>query len=206
MSTTNTPRRQPQLGEWYTQQILNTLLSNPEVWASTVLFIMYDENDGFFDHVPPPTAPPGTPGEYVTVDPLPARRRRYCRTHRPRCQGTHAGGVTLLGRGLGVLRPFDHTSQLRFLEQIFGVVAPNITSWRRSVVGDLTTTLPVVASPVTTAPTLPAVSRNVHQPPIGTECDAVQLLELNPKTAPYPVPTVQAIPHQNTDRLTPTPS
>ena len=43
------------LGEWYTQQILDTLTSNPEVWASTVLFIMYDENDGFFDHVPPPT-------------------------------------------------------------------------------------------------------------------------------------------------------
>ena len=60
------------LGEWYTQQVLDTLLSNPKVWASTVLFIMYDENDGFFDHVPPPTPPAGTAGEYLTVDPLPA--------------------------------------------------------------------------------------------------------------------------------------
>ena len=62
------------LGEWYTQQVLDTLLSNPKVWASTVLFIMYDENDGFFDHVPPPTPPAGTAGEYLTVDPLPARQ------------------------------------------------------------------------------------------------------------------------------------
>jgi len=40
------------------------------VWAKTVLFITYDENDGFFDHVPPPTAPPGTDGEWITA-PLP---------------------------------------------------------------------------------------------------------------------------------------
>ena len=32
---------------------------------------IYDENGGFFDHVPPPTAPAGTAGEYLT-DPLPS--------------------------------------------------------------------------------------------------------------------------------------
>ena len=36
---------------------------------------------------------------------------------------------------------FDHTSQLRFLEERFGVRAPNISAWRRSAVGDLTATL-----------------------------------------------------------------
>ena len=66
------PPAPAQLGEWYTQQILDTLIANPEVWASTVLFIMYDENDGFFDHVPPPTPPAGTAGEFLTVDPLPS--------------------------------------------------------------------------------------------------------------------------------------
>ena len=60
------PPAPAQLGEWYTQQILDTLTSNPDIWASTVLFIMYDENDGFFDHVPPPTAAAGTAGEYLT--------------------------------------------------------------------------------------------------------------------------------------------
>ena len=31
---------------------------------------MYDENDGWFDHVAPPTAPKGTPGEYLTAAPV----------------------------------------------------------------------------------------------------------------------------------------
>jgi len=44
------------LGEWYTSEVINALLSNEEIWASTVLFIMYDENDGWFDHVTPPVA------------------------------------------------------------------------------------------------------------------------------------------------------
>ena len=41
----------------------STLLANPAVWAKTVLFVTYDENGGFFDHVAPPVAPPGTAGE-----------------------------------------------------------------------------------------------------------------------------------------------
>ena len=45
------------LGEWFTDQVLKTLISNPDVWSKTVLFHMYDENDGFFDHVDPPVAP-----------------------------------------------------------------------------------------------------------------------------------------------------
>ena len=45
--------------------MLNALTANPAQWAKTALFVTYDENGGFFDHVPPPTAPPGTPGEYI---------------------------------------------------------------------------------------------------------------------------------------------
>ena len=65
------PPAPPFLGEWFTDQVLRTLVSNPDVWSKTVLFHMYDENDGFFDHVAPPVAPPGTDGEYLTVHPLP---------------------------------------------------------------------------------------------------------------------------------------
>ncbi len=32
----------------------------------------------------------------------------------------------------------DHTSQLKFLEQITGVQEPNISAWRRKTVSDLT--------------------------------------------------------------------
>src|SRR5207249_1742507 len=51
--------------------IIHALTANPRVWAKTVLFATYDENGGFFDHVPPLTAPPGTAGEYVTAPPVP---------------------------------------------------------------------------------------------------------------------------------------
>ncbi|OFA03294.1 phosphocholine-specific phospholipase C [Duganella sp. HH101] len=131
----------PIQGGWYTQQVLEALTSNPEVWSKTVFLHMYDENDAFFDHVPPPAAP--------------ALNR----------DGTRAGKSTLPfndechtdGRiyGLGprvpmlVISPwskggwvnsqvFDHTSVLQFLERRFGVRDTNIAPWRRAVCGDLT--------------------------------------------------------------------
>jgi phospholipase C len=110
------PPAPPALGQWYTSQVLKILMANPKVWAKTVVFHCYDENDGFFDHVPPPVPPAGTAGEYVTVSPLPAT-----------AQGV-AGPVGLGFRvPMLVISPFsrgghvssqvaDHTSMLRFLE------------------------------------------------------------------------------------------
>src|SRR5260370_33752555 len=46
-------------------------MTTTEVWAKTVVFLTYDENGGFFDHVAPPTPPAGTPGESLSVRPLP---------------------------------------------------------------------------------------------------------------------------------------
>ena len=54
----NTPARpSPVQGAWYIQETLDALTSNPDVWSKTVLLINFDENDGYFDHVPPPAAP-----------------------------------------------------------------------------------------------------------------------------------------------------
>ncbi|HZV10005.1 MAG TPA: alkaline phosphatase family protein, partial [Novosphingobium sp.] len=44
----------PAQGAAYTAQVIAALTANPAVWARTVLFVNFDENDGFFDHVPPP--------------------------------------------------------------------------------------------------------------------------------------------------------
>src|SRR6202048_1692658 len=38
-------------GAWYVSQMLDALTANPEVWSKTVFFLMFDENDGFFDHM-----------------------------------------------------------------------------------------------------------------------------------------------------------
>jgi phospholipase C len=195
------PPAPPALGEWYTSQILSTLLSNPAVWSKTVLFITWDENDGFFDHVAPPTAPAGTPGEYLSVDPLPPE----------------AGGIAgPIGLGMrvpmlvvspfssgGYLCPdvFDHTSQLRFLETLFGVPVPNLSDWRRSVTGDLTATLSHGA--VLSRPRLPVTSSSTKKKPILGECSNAQILEASPGTVDLS-PKRQTMPTQEHGMLKPT--
>ena len=44
-------------GAWYIAEALNILTNNPDVWKKTVFILTYDENDGYFDHVPPFVAP-----------------------------------------------------------------------------------------------------------------------------------------------------
>jgi phospholipase C len=129
-------------GENVVSLIVDALRANPALWAKTVLFVTYDENGGFFDHVAPATAPPGPPGEYVTAPAVP--------------DPTVIGSPAITGPiGLGFRVPmliispfsrggfvssdlFDHTSVLRFLETRFGAEVPNLSAWRRATVGDLT--------------------------------------------------------------------
>ena len=57
--------------------------SNEKLWSQTALFITYDENDGFFDHVVPPT-PAQTPAQgQSTVDGDQRLLRRQRRLRRP---------------------------------------------------------------------------------------------------------------------------
>src|SRR5215472_11652606 len=44
-------------GAYYVSQMLDALTANPDVWSKTVFLYMFDENDGFFDHLVPPTPP-----------------------------------------------------------------------------------------------------------------------------------------------------
>ena len=60
----------PIFGENSTDMILQAL-TDLSRGGKTALFITYDENGGFFDHVPPPVPPPGTKGEKLTVASLP---------------------------------------------------------------------------------------------------------------------------------------
>jgi phospholipase C len=163
------------------------------VWAKTVLFISFDENDGFFDHVPPPTPPPGAPGEWLTGHPLP-----------PAAAGI--GGPV----GLGVRVPllvvspfsrggyvcsdvFDHTSQLRFLETRFGVEVPNLSAWRRATTGDLTSAFDFSKADTTVPPLPPTYPK---APVVERECNALQELELDTPSPPYPIPHPQEMPAQ----------
>src|SRR6202008_2428963 len=129
----------------------------------TALFISYDENGGFFDHVPPPVAPPGTPGEYLTVSPLPQAASGIAgpvgRGFRVPCLV-----VSPFSRGgLVCSDPFDHTSLLRFIETRFGVEVPNLSAWRRRVTGDLTSAFNFAAPPTARRPAPPVPKASAVQ-------------------------------------------
>jgi phospholipase C len=111
------------------------------------LFVTYDEEGGFFDHLVPPT-PPQTRAQGLST--VPTTNEIF-----PGDVNHPAGPY-----GLGVRVPmivvspwtrggwvnsqlFDHTSLIRFLETRFAhgnsdLRESNITPWRRAVVGDLT--------------------------------------------------------------------
>ncbi|NHL67612.1 phospholipase C, phosphocholine-specific [Burkholderia ambifaria] len=143
------PKYTPAYGANYTSQILDALTSNPDVWAKTVLFIMYDENDGFFDHVVPPQPPTSaaqgastvtTDGELHTVV-NPGRGGSYTADGLPYGLGPRVP-MTVVSPwskgGFVCSQVFDHTSVIRFIGERFGIDEPNITPWRRTVCGDLT--------------------------------------------------------------------
>ncbi len=145
----------PAQGALYTARVLDALTANPRVWARTVLLVMFDENDGFFDHGPPPAPPSrGVDGALLggsSVDlsgeyhehPAPGEEG----VDRPELRGRPYGlgprvpmyVVSPWSRGGWVnSQVFDHTSVIRFLETRFGIHEPNISPWRRAVCGDLT--------------------------------------------------------------------
>jgi phospholipase C len=121
------PDYTPAAGADYIAGKIDAIASNRDVWEKTVFILNYDENDGLFDHVPPPVPPPGTPGEYVDGLPIGGGFRVPCILVSPWTQGGWIAGEN-----------FDHTSTLRFLERLTGVRVPNLTDWRRKAFGDLT--------------------------------------------------------------------
>jgi phospholipase C len=177
-------------GESTLSVMLSALTLNPPLWAKTVLFATYDENGGFFDHVPPVTAPLGTPGEFITVPAVPD----------PTAAGAFSGPIGLGFRvPMLILSPFsrggfvssdlfDHTSILRFLETRFGAEVPNLSAWRRATVGDLTSAFNF-AAPDQSIPNLPPTVQAIPQ--IIQQCVANLA-----GTMPYPVPNPQSLPTQ----------
>jgi len=179
-------------GENVLSLIVSALMANPLLWAKTVLIVNYDENGGFFDHVAPVTAPPGTPGEYVTAAAVP--------------DPTVVGSPAVTGPiGLGFRVPmliispfsrggfvcsdlFDHTSVLRFLETLFGAEVPNLSAWRRATVGDLTSTFNF-KSPDQSIPNLPSTLQ-------GDQQAISQCVANLAGFVPYTVPATQALPNQ----------
>jgi len=184
-------------GAWYISQMLDILTANPDVFSKTVFIITFDENDGFFDHMPPITAPVSPTSGISTVD-----------TTNELFQGAPSYPVSEFPvgpYGMGIRVPmivvspwskggwvnsqvFDHSSLIRLIEARFGDEYPgitenNITPWRRAVAGDLTSTFNF-RSPNDKKVKLP--STIAYQPPDD---------QRHPSYIPAP-PAVQAMPQQ----------
>ena len=121
------PDYMPAAGADFVASKIEAIASNPKVWAKTVFILTYDENDGIFDHVPPPTPRAGTADEFIGGLPIGGGFRVPTIIVSP----WTAGGWVCTER-------FDHTSTLRFLEKFTGVHEPNISDWRRRTFGDFT--------------------------------------------------------------------
>jgi phospholipase C len=134
-------------GAWYVSQFLDALTANPEVWSKTAFFLMYDENDGLFDHKIPPTPPASAAQGISTV----ATTNEIFPGNSSFIPGPIGFGVRV---PMLVISPwskggyvssevFDHTSLIRFIEARYAhgnseLIETNITPWRRAVSGDLT--------------------------------------------------------------------
>ena len=137
------PAASPSYGAHYIRTVLEAMMGNKALWESSALFITYDEHDGYFDHQLPPAPEASTLNEFITGLPIGFGPRVPMIICSPWTRG-----------GFVDSNVYDHTSMLRFLEVWTGVQAPNITSWRRSVAGDLTAAFDF-AHPDFSVPSLP---------------------------------------------------
>lgn len=138
----------PLYGTWYVSEALDILTKNPEVWKKTIFVLTYDENDGYFDHLPPFVAPhpndpdSGSVSADMNIDveweskkgsPLGLGYRVPMLIVSPWSKGGYVNSQV-----------FDHTSSLMFLEKFLSnktgktIRSKQISDWRRAVCGDLT--------------------------------------------------------------------
>jgi phospholipase C len=187
--------------------LLRILTSNPAVWEKTAVIVSYDENGGFFDHVSPPTPPPGTPGEYIpdkvsinsvtgsggVRGPVGLGYRVPCFVISPYSRG-----------GLVAHETFDHTSQLKLIGKRFNVPVPNLSQWRAQTTGDMTSAFNFAAHPDPSKPdwgnpvlkALPGLALCLPNAALGT-------LNIG---LPAPVPYPQTMPVQESTPTRGTPS
>jgi phospholipase C len=196
----------PTHGGYFEETVLEALTSNPEVWASTVFILNFDENDGYFDHALPPAVPSyddtGTLQGKTTMDTAGLYFNNATRTY---SSGSYlSASDTISGDlrpwGLGARVPFtvvspwskggwvnsevaSHASIGLFLEKWLGITVPAISDWHRAVLSDLTTFFDF-KTPNDGFPSLPDLSGYA-----ASDAASEQLPPVEP-------PTTQALPTQ----------
>jgi phospholipase C len=173
--TSEHPIGPPVNGERFVHGLLQAIAADPATLNSTVLFLNYDENDGFFDHVPPPSPASGTAAEFVNGVPVGLGFRVPMIVMSPWTRGGWVDSEV-----------FDHTSVIQFIEKWATAIGKPancqfISAWRRSVCGDLTSAFDF-ANPVPGLPALPTPGSAIS----GATCAPL----------PNPSPGTNALPPQ----------
>lgn len=152
----------PWYGAWYLSEVIDILTQNPEVWKKTIFILNYDENDGYFDHVPPFVAPnpykPNSGKISEGIDPsldYVAKSQQWMKDKKP-SGGDREGPIGLGYRvpmivaspwsrgGYVCSEVFDLTSPIQFIEHFLSrktgkpIRSEQVTEWRRTVSGDIT--------------------------------------------------------------------
>ncbi len=151
----------PMFGAWYVSEAIKILTENPEVWKKTIFILTYDENDGYFDHIPPFTAPnPEDRSTGFCSSGIDSGLEFITKSQVKALKGgpKDPGRVSPIGMGYRV--PFlvaspwsrggkvnsqlsDNTSVLIFLEKFLSyktgktIKTDNISEWRRAITSDL---------------------------------------------------------------------
>ncbi|WP_316802091.1 phosphocholine-specific phospholipase C [Pedobacter nototheniae] len=151
----------PWYGAWYISEVMDVLTKNPEVWKKTIFIVTYDENDGYYDHVPPFSIPDNNKPETGKVSDGIETEIEHVRLVNELKQGVPEKQAREAPIGLGFRVPmliaspwsrggkvcsqvFDHTSTLQFLEEFVNkkynkkLRLENISQWRRAISGNLT--------------------------------------------------------------------
>ena len=184
----------PLQGAEFTARVLDALTANPKVWGRTAFFLTFDENDGQFDHVPPPAPPSytldGTIAGSSTVD---LRGEYFSDPERKYLHPADTTSGTVRPWGLGARVPmlvispwskggwvnsqvFDHSSVGQFLEKRFAIEIPGISPWHRAICGDLTSAFDFRHPNETRFPRLPKTS--------GSSAVIAKITDLPPPTPP----------------------
>jgi phospholipase C len=165
----------PDAGAYFISQVLDAITANPSVWSQTAFFVAFDENDGLFDHVPPPAVPSfnaeGIPAGASTLS--------LAGEYFDGSTGGYLNSTSITGSvrpwGMGARVPmyvvspwsrggwvnsqvFDHTSLAMFLEKRFGVRVDSISPWHRAISGDLISAFDFETPNDSALPVLPDMS------------------------------------------------
>jgi phospholipase C len=143
-------------GAWYISEVMDILTKDPEVWKKTIFVLTYDENDGYYDHMPPFVCPAPSKNEAGLVSKGIDTAEEYVTHERQSVKDRSRESPIGLGYRVPLViaspwsrggyvcsQVFDHSSSLQFLEKFLShktgkkIEEPNIGEWRRTVCGDL---------------------------------------------------------------------